>query len=151
MRNDAALRRARRLFTLYGGALAAIFGITLGLSYTGPVPVAEANPLVPLGLSLLTLALAAAGLWLTFGRTPSAVRIADDELWVRERGGRVRRFPAPPATRLWVEEQYPAGPLTPAPTELVRLTPPDGRARHYVFESGLLYGPFSPPLGRGRS
>jgi hypothetical protein len=146
--NGAALHRARRLFTLYGISLAIIFAFTLGLSYTGPAPLAQADPLAPATLGLLTVLLGCVGLALTFGRTPAGVRIEDEELWVRERGGRIRRFPAPPATRVWVEERYPAGFLTPGATELIRLAPPNGRVRRYVLESGLLSGAFAPPQDR---
>jgi hypothetical protein len=148
--NLAAIGRARRLFSLYAIALGAILAITLALSFTGPAPAAQADPLVPVGLAMLTLALAAVGLVLTFGRTPSGVRFADEELWVRERSGKIRRFPAPPATRMSVEERYPSGFLTASPTHLVRLAPPNGRARRYVLEVGILPGPFATPLDRER-
>lgn len=141
--NRAGLCRARRLFVVYGVALAAILALTLALSFSGPTPAASRTPTEPWGLVGLAAALGAVGGLLTFGRTPTAVAVSGEELWVRERGGRVRRFPAPPSTRLAVEERYPSGWLAPAPTELVRISPPDGRTRRYIVESSLLTGRFT--------
>jgi hypothetical protein len=140
--NSGSLTRAHRLLALYLLALVVLYAIFAGLTLASSDSGTRSNSAILIGLAIVGVVLGVFGLRLTVGRTPVALRVAGEQLWVRERSGRVRRFPAPPSTKIYVAERYPASVLSPKRTELVELAPSEGRRRRYVLDRGLLTGTF---------
>ena len=128
--NRAAERRAARLFGLFVLVLIAIYAVFLGLAEStrglGTAPIAWGI------FSLLAVVLAVWGWTITFGRTPRGAQRRDTEILVRERLGRIRRFPIAAARNARVVQHYASGIVGPDPTEVVEIMAADRSNRTYV-------------------
>ena len=133
--NTAGTARAIRLFWVFGGLLAVVYILFVGLAFASH-PAAPGSDPAAWGLfTLLAVLFAVSGWWITLGRTPRGAWIRDDELAVKERLGRVRRFPRTTAPH--VARRYGVSPLGPEPTEFVELTERDGVKRTYLVGKGF--------------
>jgi hypothetical protein len=128
------------LFGLYGGALVAIYLVFVGLSLSSPIEGVRDNAFAWGYLSVVTVALAIAGWFLTLGRTPTGAVRRPDELVVRERTGRLRRFPGHVLDEPRVVHRYAASFLGPQPTEFIELRTADGARRTYLVGEGFFEG-----------
>ena len=135
--NRGGTARAWRLFAVYAIALLAIYLLFLALALTSPVEGVRDNALPWLYLSVVTAALAAAGWLLTLGRTPSGAILRSEELVVRERTGRLRRFPAHALSERKVVHRYSPSLLGPQATEFVELRTSDRGRRTYLVGEGF--------------
>jgi hypothetical protein len=136
--NQSGRQRAVRTYGLFLAALLAIYGIFLGSFLTAPETGVRSN-LSGYGLfSLLLVAIGLIGFVLTVWRAPREIRASDSEIVVRERSGRERRFPRGPGFVVSVLKRYPEGPFSEGPTEMVRVSLPDGTARIYLVNEGLI-------------
>ena len=119
--NRAAEGRAARLFGLFLGMLVVIYVVFLGIAELGTQSGARSAPGAWAVFSLVAVLLAGWGWWITYGRTPRAAQKREGDLLVRERLGRIRRFPLDTAAAPRVVQHYEAGWLGPEPTEFVEL------------------------------
>jgi hypothetical protein len=134
--NRAGLRRARRLLLLYlVGLLLGYAVVTIAVA-SSPYAGVRTDLWLYVFLSVLAAASAIGGYLLTVGRAPWAVYVVGSDLVVRERFGRVRRFPIDPS--LQVRYTQSSGPsfLSPEPTDTVRIRAKRGPVREYVVEKG---------------
>jgi hypothetical protein len=130
--NRAAERRARRLFGLFLLVLVLIYLAFVGLGELGSSSGLRSAPAAWVVFSALAAGLAAWGWFLTLGRTPRSALVREGEILVRERLGRVRRFPVEWAVAPRVVQQYPASFLGPEPTEVVEVAGSDRVRRTYL-------------------
>jgi hypothetical protein len=133
--NRAGWIRARRLFEIFTVLLVVLYGGFLAEALlASPGLVSD-----PLALVLLTFAAAlcgVAGASVTLARAPRGVWWTGDELVVRERFLSPRHYPT---NVPWhVARRYPAGILSPEPTEIVEVVPAAGRRMTYLVDEGLL-------------
>jgi hypothetical protein len=134
--NHAGERRAWRLFATYLLALAVIYALFLGLALTSPSPGPRDDTAAWASLTLLAAALAGGGWTITLGRAPRGAALVGGDLAVRERWGRVRRFPAGSEAHRRVVHHYPSGILGPDATEMVELVAVDRSRRTYLVGEG---------------
>jgi len=134
--NTAGQARASNLFLGYLVLLLVIFLVFIGLAYTSPSPGPRSDTSAWAVLALLGIGLAIGGWTITLGRAPRGAVVRGEEIAVRERLGRVRRFPVGDAAHLRVVHHYPAGFLSPEATEMVELVAADRSRRTYLVGSG---------------
>lgn len=141
--NTAGRRRAVRLFGLFAVGLAALYLAFVALSAAAVGGLGGA----PAGLALFTLLAALFLVWawsITLRRAPRAVRFTPTSIVVQESAHRTRVYPIGPALERHVIERYPASPLGPLPTELVRVGDAGGVQRLYLVGRGLFNAPMNP-------
>jgi hypothetical protein len=138
--NRAGVRRARRLLVLYLGVLLVLYAAVVLLVVGSPYPGVRDDLVVYAALSVIAAVSAVAGYVLTLGRAPFACYVAGRDLVVRERFGGVRRFPLDGSLRISVRARPAPGLLSPEPTETVRVSSAQNKAREYVLEQGFLEG-----------
>jgi hypothetical protein len=132
VQNQAGEARARRLFGLFVVVLLVIYGAFVGLATAGSSSGVRS---APAAWAIFTLLAVLLGLWgwsLTFGKTPRSAQRREGDLLVRERMGRVRRFPVESAFSMRVVQRYHAGVLGPQATEVVELLTRERRSREYL-------------------
>jgi hypothetical protein len=134
--NRAGFRRARRLLVLYLIGLLIGYATVSSLIASSPYAAVRDDWVLYVFLSVLAAVSAIAGYILTVGRAPWAVYVDGRDLVVRERFGRVRRFPIDAG--LEVRYTQSSGPsfLSPEPTDTVQIRSRRGRVREYVVEKG---------------
>jgi hypothetical protein len=134
--NRAGLRRARRLLLLYLAGLLVGYGAIVALLASSPYEGVRTNTILYLFLSVLAAGSACAGYLLTVGRAPWAVYVDSADLVVRERFGRVRRFPIDDSLRVRFTQTSGPSFLSPEATETVRISTKKIPAHEYVVERG---------------
>ncbi len=137
-RNSFALTRALRLYLLYLVALVAIYGAFVADLAASRAGFAGNPTSAPLFITLLAIASALWGYFLTLARTPRGVELREHAFVLVEFTGRRREYDLRRALDVRVENRYPAGWLAPGPTELVRLNVPGRPSRLYLLSLGLL-------------
>jgi hypothetical protein len=145
--NRSGTQRAVRTYVAFLVALIMIYAIFLFSLSTAPYPGPRSNWT---GYGFLSLALAligAYGFGLTVLRAPKDLRAGATEVIVRERTGRVQRFPTGPGYLVSVLKRYPAGPFSEEPTEIVRVSLPSGSARIYLVDQGFFPEASTPASG----
>lgn len=142
--NPGAMRRSMRTFSIFALADLAILLVLVGLTLASPSPGVRTSGL-DLGLyGLLFLILLGVAFALTIVRTPKGVRRDGKELLLVERfGPPVALSATPPATAALVK-RLPMGLGGPAPTDLLRITLPNGRSKLRYVDAGLVPGPGEP-------
>jgi len=136
--NRSGWVRAQRLFLLFASALTGLYLAILAEALLATPGLS--SDVVALGI--LTVAAAGcllAGASVTITRAPRGIWWTGEEMVVRERFGRPRRYPKASATL--VAHRYPAGFLAPGPTEIVEVVPRSGRRMTYLVDEGLLTEP----------
>jgi hypothetical protein len=128
------------LFGLYAGGLVLLYLLFVGLSLSSPVPGVRENVAAWAYLTVVTAVLGATGWVVTLGRTPSGAVLRTGELVVRERTGRLRRFPANVLADPKVVHRYGASFLGPEATEFIELRTSDGTRRTYLVGEGFFEG-----------
>ena len=148
--NTGGSARAWRLFLAFVFVLAVSYLAFAAGSLLGPTGQSSSLP-GELGLlSIVALAMAAVGWWITVARAPRAARRLGRDLLVRERLGRVRRFRLGEQFRTTSSQPRPAGLLGPEATELVTLISGAGPARTYLVTLGFfepMIAPDTPAVG----
>jgi hypothetical protein len=134
--NRAGLRRARRLLVLYLAGLLVGYGAIVALLASSPYVGVRTNAILYVFLSVLAAGSACAGYLLTVGRAPWTVYVDGSDLVVRERFGRVRRFPIRDDLRVRFTQVSGPSFLSPEPTETVRISTKKIAAHEYVVERG---------------
>jgi hypothetical protein len=127
--NTAGSARAYRTFVLFVAALAAIYGVFMGLAVR--TSAAGANDAVE---AILTAAVAVSlvvGWAVTLGQAPAAAWLENGHLVVHERTGRIRRFPTASVSYRALRSNSP-GPLGPEATEFVEVSALRGPRRTYL-------------------
>ncbi|HEV2520626.1 MAG TPA: hypothetical protein VGX00_08470 [Thermoplasmata archaeon] len=142
--NRSGTQRAVRTFVTFLVGLLAIYGLFLGSFLTAPEIGVRSNPVEYLAFTAVLGALVLFGFAVTVGRAPRDLRATATELWVRERSGRLHRFPSDAALSLVVLKRYPSGLLSSEGTEIVRVSHPEASPRTYLVETGF----FPPVPGR---
>ena len=135
-RNLHGSQRAWRTFGGFLSALLAIYAAFLETFLTDPYGGVRSNPGQ---YAVFTAVMAAVGLYgfvVSVLRAPRELRFDAGELRVHERSGQWRRFPRGPGLSMAVLRSYPAGLLSTGPTEIVRLSMPNGLTRTYLVDSG---------------
>jgi hypothetical protein len=127
--NRAGGQRAFRTFLVFVVGLAAIYA--LFLAYDVAVAPAATEATVSGFLTVSVVLALAVGWWVTLGQTPTVAWVERGELVVRERTGRLRRFPTDDL-RIHVLRPNGSGLLGPEPTEFVELSVPGGPRRTYL-------------------
>lgn len=138
--NGGGRERARRWFLVFAVGLVVLYVSFVGLAAMGAGGLSGA----PVALGLFTVLAAGFSAWawsITLRRAPLRIRWSRGALAVEETRGRTRRFVRGPALEHVVVERYPASPLGPSPTELVRVGEAGGRQRLYLVEQGLFDAP----------
>lgn len=138
--NRAGLRRARRLLGLYLGLLLVVYLGVVALMASSPYEGVRDDLPVYLLLGVIAAVSAIAGYFLTVGRAPWAVYVAEGSLVVRERFGNVRRYPIDGSLRIRFVARNDASLLSPEATETVRLSAYEMKTREYVLADGFLAG-----------
>ncbi|MCI4360143.1 MAG: hypothetical protein L3J91_00405 [Thermoplasmata archaeon] len=132
VRNRAGELRAGRLFGLFVVVLIAIYAWFVGLALLG----SHAGLLTaPAAWGLFTVVAVVLALWgwsITYGRTPKGAQRREGEILVRERMGRIRRFPIESVAGIKIAQHYPASFLGPEPTEFVELLTRERMRRTYL-------------------
>lgn len=134
--NAAGTARAVRLFVAFLALLLVIYLLFVGLALStrGASPAGNA---IAWGIfSAFAAGFAISGWTITLGRAPRGFWRRSGELAVKERLGRVRRFPANGVPK--VAKRFGAGPLGPEPTIFVELTGTDGAKRTYLVGEGTI-------------
>ncbi|MCI4353399.1 MAG: hypothetical protein L3K14_08500 [Thermoplasmata archaeon] len=127
--NSAGSSRAFRTFLLFVVALGAIYGVFLAYSATSSVT--GGSPSVAGILTGSVVVALVVGWWVTLGQTPTVAWLERGELVVRERTGRLRRFPRDDL-RIHVLRTNGGGFLGPTPTEFVEVATIGGARRTYL-------------------
>lgn len=138
--NRGGRARAGRLFGVFAIGMVVLYGGFVALAATAAGGLSGA----PAAFALFTVLALAFTLWawsITLRRAPRGIRWSAEGVWVEESARRVRRFVRGPAFEHAVVERYPASPLGPAPTELVRVGEAGGRQRLYLVQPGLFDEP----------
>lgn len=138
--NAGGRMRALRWFGVFAGSIAVLYGLFVALSAGAAGGLSAAT----VALELFTVVAIVFLVWawsITLHRAPTAIRFAPAAIVVQESSRRTRVFPIGPALERAVVERYPASPLGPAPTELVRVGDAGGRQRLYLVERGLFDSP----------
>jgi hypothetical protein len=138
--NRAGEARARRLFGLFTVVLIVIYGAFIGLAALGPSSGVRS---APVAWGIFTLLAVLLGLWgwtLTFGKTPRSAQRREADLLVRERTGRIRRFPVESTRSMRVVQHYSGGVLGPDATEVVELLSRERSRREYLVGEGYFQG-----------
>jgi hypothetical protein len=132
VRNQAGEARARRIFGLFLGVLLVIYAAFAGLAAFGAGSGLRAAPVAWGIFTLLAALLALWGFALTFGKTPRSAQRRDADILVRERLGRIRRFPVESAASLRVVEHHTASFLGPLATQVVEIQSRERRRSEYL-------------------
>jgi hypothetical protein len=135
--NLAGRQRASRLAMIY---LLALIVMYLGFVALDRASAGGSSPAVTTGLlafTVVAVALAVGGTFVTLSPAPQAVEVAPAAVVVVEWTGRRRRFPPLEDLRVEVVRRYPAGFLSRSPVETVELAG-GGRRRTYQLTEGLL-------------
>ena len=127
--NSAGYDRAFRTLVLFIIALAAIYAVFM--VYSATAAVTGGTPVVPVTLTISVVVVLVVGWWVTLGQAPKTAWLEAGELVVRERTGRVRRFPMA-ALRIHVLRSNGVGLLGPVPTEFVEVAAPGGPRGTYL-------------------
>ncbi|MCI4358468.1 MAG: hypothetical protein L3J95_02795 [Thermoplasmata archaeon] len=136
--NRSGCQRAIRTYALFLVALLAIYGIFLGTFLTAPESGVRSNPSEYGFFSLVLVVIGLYGFGVTVWRAPREVRATEQEVVVLGRTGRERRFSRGPGFVVSVLKRYPGGLFSDEATELVRVALPDGSARVYLVDEGLI-------------
>lgn len=136
--NRAGLRRVRRLAALYLAGLALVYLLVTSLAASSPYPGVRDNLVLYGLLSAIGAASAVVGYVTTLRRAPFAIYTEGETLIVRERFGRVRRFPIDPTLRVELVRRRERGLLDPEPTETVRIGSGRLPTREYILEAGRI-------------
>jgi hypothetical protein len=128
--NRAAEARARRLFGLFLVVLLAIYVLFVGIAEAGSG--VRSAPAAWVLFTVMAGVLAVWGWSITFGLTPRSAQRREGDVLVRERMGRVRRFPAATALTPRIVQHSDAGLLGPEPTEVVELITRERARRTYI-------------------
>jgi hypothetical protein len=130
--NRAGEARARRLFGLFVVVLVAIYASFVVLAAASA---SSGIRSAPVAWGIFTLLAALLGLWgwtITFGKTPRGAQRRDDDILVRERLGKVRRFPVESTKAPRVVQHYGASALGPEATQVVQILTRERRPREYL-------------------
>ena len=117
--------------------MAIFYVVFVGLSATSSSSGVRNNPGIYGTLTVFMLALSVIGFLVTLARAPRSLAWRDDQLVVRERLGKLRRFHRD-GLRASVLFRYPRSFLAADPTELVTITDETGRRHHYLVGQGTL-------------
>jgi hypothetical protein len=132
VRNRAAETRAGRLFGLFLVVLVVIYAWFVALAELGNHSGVLSAPVAWGVFSLLALLLAVWGWSITYGHTPKSAQRREGEILVRERLGRIRRFPIESVTTLKVAQHNGASLLGPEPTQFVEILSRERVRRTYL-------------------
>ena len=130
--NRAGTARGWRLFVLFVAVLAVIYLVFVALALSSPTPGVRNNPLGWATFSGLATLLALWGWAITLGRAPRGATPRGEDVLVEGRTGRRYRVAAGALAQATVAHRYPAGPLSPEPTEFVVLRTSDGAQRTFL-------------------
>ncbi len=122
--------RAGRVFGLFVVGILTIYFLFIVIAETGAG--VRAAPTAWIIFTLLAVALAGSGWTITFGRTPRGAQRREGDILVRERIGRVRRFPVEAAAAPKVLQRFDGGILGPQPTEVVEIATRERVYRTYI-------------------
>ena len=127
--NSAGTSRASRTFIFFLVALAAIYAVFLSYAVTSSTT--GAGSAVEGILTVSVVVALAVGWVVTLGQTPTMAWVEYGELVVRERTGRMRRFPMD-NLRVHVLRSNGSGFLGPSPTEYVEVAASGAPGRTYL-------------------
>ncbi|MHB8352352.1 MAG: hypothetical protein ACYDFT_06685 [Thermoplasmata archaeon] len=136
--NRAGYRRGRRLLLLYLLAVFLLYFAILLLLVTSRYPGVREDFFAYGLFTVIASASAIAGYLVTVGRAPWAFYSTGSQLVIRERFGRVRRFPIGPELRVTLVRHIEPGVLSPEPTEVIRVTYAQRPTREYLLAQGTL-------------
>jgi hypothetical protein len=126
------------MLVLYLLVLFPLYAIVTGLMATSPyegVRTDVAGYAVLSGIAMVSVLVA---YLLTVGRAPWAMYASAGDLVVRERFGRVRRFPIDESLRVVSVRRSPASFFSPEPTETVQVSARDKSTAEYVVGPAVL-------------
>lgn len=129
-----------RIYLLYILALVALYGFFLELDVRSTVAGTSINESGILGFTLVALALAGVGAWMTLGQAPRGARIGPREIIVTERWGREVTFPPADEIKIRLVRRHGRGVLSPQPTATVLVMTLAGARRTYVIDEQMLPG-----------
>jgi hypothetical protein len=135
--NRAATGRAIRLSVLFAVAVAAVYGMLVGVAEAGPTGGSPGTTGDLLLAGALAVGLGAVGVVVSLGAAPRAVEVGDEVTVVVGRFGRRYRFPGRAQLRATVLQRYPAGLLAPVAIESIEIGGGTSR-RSFLLDEGLL-------------
>jgi len=112
--------------------LVVIYGVFVALAELGSSSGVRSAPVAWGVFSLLAVLFAVWGWSITFGKTPRSAQRRETDILVRERLGRVRRFPVGSAVTLKVVQHNGGGILGPLPTQVVEIVSREHSRRTYI-------------------
>lgn len=130
--NTAGGSRAFRMFLFFLVGLAVIYAFFMGYAVTSLAAATDGT--VEVVLTVSVVAALGVGWWVTLGQAPTVAYVEGDQLVVRERTGRNRRFRTD-ELRINLLRSNPSGFLSPEPTDFVELSEPHGSRRTYLVGS----------------
>ncbi len=138
--NRGGFARAFRIYLLYLIALAALYGFFLTLDIRSTVAGTSISESGILGFTLVALALAVVGAWVTLGQAPRGARFDPRQIVVTERWGRVVIFPPAEDLKIRLVRRHPRSFLSPTPTATVLVVTQAGARRTYLIDEKMLPG-----------
>jgi hypothetical protein len=138
--NPGGFARALRIYLLYLLALVVLYSFFLELDFRSTAAGTSINESGILGFTLVALALAGVGAWMTLGQAPRGARIGTREIVVTERWGRQVTFPPADEIKIRLVRRHAPGVLSPYPTATVFVVTQAGARRTYVIDEQMLPG-----------
>jgi hypothetical protein len=129
-----------RIYLLYLVALVALYAFFLELDVHSTAAGTSINESGVLGFTLVAIALAIVGAWMTLGQAPRGALIGPNEIIVTERWGRQVGFPPADEIKIRLVRRHSRGLLSPQPTATVLVMTQAGARRTYVIDESMLPG-----------